>query len=98
MPTNELEPDFFKDYARLTPAQRAAFKRAVMQFVEDLKHKRPFRPSLRVKGAQGHPHIFEMTWDMPNGRATFTFGAEQIPGESHIIWRRVGGHEIFKNP
>lgn len=39
-----------------------------------------------------------MTWDMPNGRATFAYGDEQLRGESHIIWRRVGGHDIFKHP
>jgi len=39
-----------------------------------------------------------MTWEMPNGRATFLFGAERIPGEPHIIWRRIGGHEIISKP
>jgi hypothetical protein len=32
------------------------------------------------------------------GRATFMFGAERIPGEPHIIERRIGGQEIFNNP
>jgi hypothetical protein len=96
MPTNELEPEFFRDYARLNPEQREKFKEAVRTFVDDLKRKRPFRPSLRVKGVQGHPNVFEMTWDMPDGRATFAYGTERVSGESHIIWRRVGGHEIFK--
>jgi hypothetical protein len=98
MPTNKLEPEFFRDYARLTLAQRTLFKQAVRDFVDDLKHKRPFRSSLRVRGVQGHHGIFEMTWEMPNGRATFAYGDEQVPGEPHIIWRRVGGHDIFKNP
>lgn len=98
MPTNELEPDFFRDYARLTLSQRQQFKRAVHEFVDDLRTKRPFRKSLRVKGVQGYSGIFEMTRDMPNGRATFRYGAERIPGEPHIIWRRVGDHEIFQNP
>lgn len=98
MPTNELEPDFFHDYARLTPTQRQQFKRAVREFVEDLRASRPFRKSLRVKGVQGHAGIFEMTWDMPDSRATFRYGAERTPGEPHIIWRRIGGHDIFQRP
>ena len=98
MPTNELDPEFFRDYARLTIAQREKFKNAVRAFVDDLKHERPFRASLRVKGVQDHPNIFEMTWDMPDGRATFAYGTERLPGEAHIVWRRVGGHEIFKRP
>jgi hypothetical protein len=98
MPTNELEPEFFRDYARLTPEQREKFKEAVRAIVDDLKQKRPFRPGLRIKGVQDQPGIFEMTWDMPNGRATFIYGAERVPGEPHIVWRRIGGHEIFKTP
>jgi hypothetical protein len=52
----------------LTPAQREHFKRAVRVFVEDLRSNNPFRASLRVKGVQGIPGIFEMTWEMPDGR------------------------------
>jgi hypothetical protein len=98
MPTNELEPEFFRDYARLTPAQRTQFKHAVRDFVDDMKANRTFRPSLRVRGVQSHAGVFEMTWEMPNGRATFAYGETHLPNEPHIIWRRVGGHEIFKRP
>jgi hypothetical protein len=38
--------------------------------------------------------VFEMTWDN-DGRATFSYGEEQIPGEAHVIWRRIGTHAIF---
>jgi len=65
--------------------------------VEDLRAKRLFRPSLRVKNVKGHPGIFEMTW-LPNGRATFSYGAEVVPGEAHILWRRIGDHSILKHP
>jgi hypothetical protein len=50
-----------------------------------------------VKGVQGHSGIFEMTW-APDERATFQYGSEQIPGEKHIIWRRIGGHEMLQSP
>jgi hypothetical protein len=70
----------------------------VRQFIEDLKGGQGFGAGLRVKGVRGHPGIFEMTWDMPNGRATFNYGDTRIPGEAHIVWRRIGGHEIFPNP
>jgi len=33
-----------------------------------------------------------------DGRATFHYGPEQRPGEPHIVWRRIGGHDILKNP
>src|SRR4051794_10990779 len=58
MPTNELEPEFFREYGRLNTDQREQLKEAVRALVDDLTHKRPFRASLRVKGVQGHPNIF----------------------------------------
>lgn len=36
----------------------------------------------------------EMTW-APDGRATWQYGDEVRPGVTHILWRRVGGHDIF---
>ncbi|MFE2057543.1 hypothetical protein [Streptomyces sp. NPDC059446] len=35
-----------------------------------------------------------MTW-AHDGRATWQYGDEVRAGETHIRWRRVGGHEIF---
>jgi len=50
-----------------------------------------------VKTVQGTGGIYEMTW-ANDGRATFQFGREVKPGEVHIIWRRVGTHDIFDAP
>jgi hypothetical protein len=94
MPTNELQPQFFRDYARLSEEQREKYKAAVRAFVEDLRERRPVRASLRVKGVRDQAGVFEMTWDMPNGRATFRYGPTKVAGEQHIIWLRIGGHEI----
>jgi hypothetical protein len=33
-----------------------------------------------------------------NGRATFTYGDEVVAGEPHIIWRRVGTHDVLSDP
>ncbi|HEX5439893.1 MAG TPA: hypothetical protein VFW76_03350 [Ktedonobacterales bacterium] len=97
MPTSELLPDFHRDYAKLTEAQKKAFRQAVKKFVIDLR-RGSFRGSLRVKPMQNNPNIFEMTWEGEIGRATFDYGPEQRPGEKHIRWRRIGGHEIFDRP
>src|SRR5579875_2456666 len=70
MPTNELLPDFRRGYARLTEAQKKAFRRAVKKFVIDLRSG-SFRGSLWVKPLQDNPNIFEMTWEGEDGRATF---------------------------
>ena len=67
------------------------------KMVNDLRAGQSFRPSLRIKGVQGYPGIFEMTW-APDGQATFQYGAPVQPGETHIVWRRIGTHAILNNP
>jgi len=97
-PTHDEEPLFLREFFSLPLDKQRQFPRALRFMVEDLRNKLQFRPMLRVKGVQGHAGVFEMTWDMPDGRATFAYGAERTPGDPHIIWRRIGGQEIFKQP
>jgi hypothetical protein len=51
-----------------------------------------------VKPVRGQAGIWEMTWEGNDGRATFMYGPEKLPGKRHVIWLRVGGHEIFQEP
>jgi hypothetical protein len=97
MPTSELLPDFRRDYASLTEAQKKAFRLAVKKFVIDLQ-RGSFRGSLCVKPMQDNPNVFEMTWEGQDGQATFDYGSEKRPGEKHVRWRRFGGYEIFDRP
>ncbi|WP_435059723.1 hypothetical protein [Streptomyces sp. bgisy060] len=98
MPTYEATPRFTADLDRLTPAQRRRFRQAVAAFVYDLRAGRGrFRAGLRVKGVRSAPGVFELTWD-GNGRATWSYGRAQIAGEQHVIWRRIGSHEILVRP
>ena len=96
-PTYESRPTFGRDYARLTAAQRKRFLAAVSDMIEDTRARRPFRPGLRVKRVQATADVWEMTW-APDGRATWQYGPEIIPGQPHIIWRRIGTHDIFRTP
>ncbi len=97
MPTFRTLPRFERDWQRLDPADRERFRRAVLdEFVPDLAAGR-FRPGLRVKAVRAHPGVFEMTW-APNGRATWQYGDEMKPGEPHVVWRRVGTHDILRLP
>jgi len=93
LPTYQRLPRFNKDFARLSAQEQERFAEAVATFVADLRGGR-FRAGLRVRGIEGAPGIFEMTW-APDGRATFEYGDEITSGEPHIIWRRVGGDNIF---
>ena len=96
MPTHDELEHFWRDYDALTKTQKLAFERAVARFVHDLRIGR-FRRGLRVRGVEGHPGVYEMTW-APNGRATFQYGETIREGEPHIIWRRIGTHAIFQQP
>nr|WP_237694410.1 hypothetical protein [Streptomyces sp. SID2563] len=85
---------------RLTPEQRRRFRRAVAAFVEDLRAGR-FRAGLRVKRVQRARGVYELTWSMgsgPAGRATFEYGPARHPCTPHVIWRRIGTHDILTGP
>ncbi|HEY7019822.1 MAG TPA: hypothetical protein VH349_01820 [Ktedonobacterales bacterium] len=97
MPTFDKLPEFLHDWATLTDTQKRQFMNAVAKMVADLKRGQGFRAGLRIKGVQGNAGVFEMTW-ADDGRATFSYGSSPIPGEPHIIWRRVGSHDIFQQP
>jgi len=96
MPTFAQTDRFRRDFAALSAEQRAAFRAAAAKFVADLPSGR-FRPGLRVKGVQGAPGVFEMTW-ADDGRATFEYGSAVRESETHVVWRRIGTHDIFTRP
>ncbi len=102
MPTYDWESRFSRDWARLTGTQQNLLRDARKKLVADIRamkagRRSRFRRSLRVKGVKGAPGVFEMRW-AGDGRATFSWGDEIVPGERHVIWRRCGGHEILKDP
>jgi hypothetical protein len=97
VPTFERLAAFVRDFDNLTADQKAAFLRAVILFVADLRAGEGIRKSLRVRKMAGHDDIWELTW-APDGRATFEYGVPVKEGHPHIRWRRVGTHDIFKRP
>ena len=94
---------FAADYARLADRERSLFRAAVRR-INDAYAGRgdqalPQWPAgLRVRAVRGAPSILELTWSFagPDGRATFEL--VDVDGEPAIRWRRVGGHEIFREP
>jgi hypothetical protein len=97
MPTWEAVASFRQDWDRLSRADKQRFVTAVARLVEDLRRGEGFRPGLRVKGVKAHSGVYEMTW-APDGRATFNYGEPRHPGDTHIVWRRIGRHDIFERP
>ncbi|MFD7748012.1 hypothetical protein ACFV2V_16840 [Streptomyces sp. NPDC059698] len=101
MPTYETLPRFAADLDRLTPEQRRKFRQTVAAFVEDLRAGGRFRAGLRMKRVRCSPGVYELTWSAgsgPAGRATWQYGAPCRPGTPHVIWRRIGTHDILTGP
>lgn len=100
----ERTEHFKRDYRKLSPDERAEFKRVVLEeFQPALERResepgRAWPPALRVKGVEGAPGVWEMTWSFtdPDGRATWEW--IKIGEETAIRWRRVGSHSVFADP
>lgn len=93
MPTYEGTEAFWRDVDRLTPTQKHLFLVAVRKLVQDLKTGDP-RPGLRIKDYRRIKGMLELTW-APDGRALFSYGDPIRAGDKHIVWHRVGTHDIF---
>lgn len=85
-----------QEFHALSSDEQGAFLATVARLVHDLRVQR-FRKGLRVKAVRGHPGVFELT-SAADGHATFAHGPSVRLGDPHIIWRRVGSHDIFGNP
>lgn len=95
-------PEFDGDYGRLSTRERRLFKDAVHAMIEASRREPgrvPHWPaSLRVRPVRTVSGVYEMTWSFsgPDGRATFEILWEG--NEPILRWRRIGGHEIFREP
>jgi hypothetical protein len=100
----EKTPAFDADFQRLSQAEREVFRHVVRDEFVPAAERRAANPGsrwpkkLRVKGVKAAPGVWGLTWSFagPDGRATFEW--IKIDGEPALRWRRVGGHEIFRNP
>ena len=100
----ETTPAFDADYRRLAAEHATTFREIVRQkfapacdaFARD--PSTPWPRSLRLKSVRGAPGVLEMTWSFasPDGRATFELIT--VDGELRCRWRRVGDHQVFKDP
>ncbi|MGE5281211.1 MAG: hypothetical protein ACM3N0_02615 [Chloroflexota bacterium] len=96
-PTYGLSPSFARELARMSREQRREFQVAVKKLIDALRERREPPRSLRIKRVQGTKDVWGMSYS-GDGRATFRYGVEVKPGETHVEWLRVGGHEILSRP
>lgn len=100
----ETTSSFDGDYRRLKPEHQATFRRVLREkFVPAcaalaVDPSSPWPKSLRVKAVRGAPGVLEMTWSFasPDGRVTFELVT--VDGEIRCRWRRIGDHDVFRNP
>lgn len=99
----ETTPAFDSDYRRLKREHAAAFKAVVRDKFAPACDAfanvgAPWPASLRIRSVRSAPGVLEMTWSFasPDGRATFELVT--VDGELRCRWRRVGDHDVFKQP
>lgn len=102
MPTHYEAKAFQRDLDRLTGVQTERFMARLADFIADLRaveagQRTWFRPGLRVKKLSDVPDVYEMSW-ASDGRATFAIGDPIVAGKLHIVWLRVGSHDILRRP
>lgn len=98
MPRYSTTARFAKDWAALDPADRARFKAAVREkFIPDLDAGHGFRAGLRVKRIESTDFVWEMTF-APDGRATWQYADDSTEGDPHVVWRRIGTHDVLRSP
>ena len=99
---------FDRDFARLKPEHQRAFIDVVREkfapacdaWADAIAARTSYvwPKSLRVDELVGTQGIMEMTWSFasPDGRATFMLVRDEVGWI--CIWRRIGDHDVFKQP
>jgi hypothetical protein len=95
---------FRSDFRRFPAEHQQMFLQVLCEF---------FLPAIEAGSFSGAPpwprrlrihrisntEIYSLTWNFasPDGRATFHLD-KVGDGESLLVWRRIGGHAIYRNP
>lgn len=100
----ESTAKFDREYKKLSIQERALFKSVLAIFIETCRHyeQHPkafiWPASLRFEKLVGYDQLYAITWSFkqPDGRATFSLDTRE--DEVWVLWRRVGRHDIYKEP
>ncbi len=99
----ERTASFKADWQRLSDDERALFRAVIKRFHTAVERIQTAATSnwpraLRVRSVASAPGVWELTWSFsgPDGRATFEW--VEIDGARAVRWRRIGGHDIFREP
>ncbi|HEY7347923.1 MAG TPA: hypothetical protein VH599_06345 [Ktedonobacterales bacterium] len=96
MPTHEETERFLNEYRKLRLEEQRLFDQAVAEFVAALKAHHPLPRHLGIRRFRSQKGVFEFHW-APDRRALFTYGSSPHSGDVHVIWLRIGTHDIYEN-
>ena len=98
MPTFESLARFDREFRRLPTELQAAFPRVLPTFITALRGEPALvPPDTTGQTRAGPPRRLGDHLSRRDGRATFAYGDEVIAGTPHVIWRRVGTHEVLRD-
>ena len=89
-------PKFFEDYDELSCKEQGYVDEAYPFVYKALHGNQEYRSKYRLKRMEGHPKIWE---GHVKDNLVFTFEFEKdSSGNKTCFFRRVGTHDIYKNP
>jgi hypothetical protein len=97
---------FGRDWRGLSKRHKSLFLESFPAFSDAcdswVNKRTPFPSRFRVDDVKAALGVLEMTWSFsgPDGRATWQWSSVSIEGQDYpaVLWRRIGLHEIYKNP
>ncbi|MBA3826288.1 MAG: hypothetical protein H0X24_20605 [Ktedonobacterales bacterium] len=96
MPKYDTLPGFMREFNKLSHEQQQLFLEAVRAIIVSLRLTQKLPGSPLIKKMTDY-EIYEVRW-APNGRATFHLEPDPSGNEMIVVWRHIGGHEIYKHP
>ena len=101
---DDAQITFERDYKKLKKEHQRVFLELRSEFLEEFERvllsttQIPAPRKFRLKELKNTEGIWAMTWSFsrPAGRATFHI--EEHEGEPILVWRRIGTHEIYREP
>lgn len=90
-------PQYWDDFQRLSETQKDTIEKEFSNIASALEGSMELRRRHRIKKMQGHDNIWE--GHVRGDNFCFTFHYEKTDdGERVCFFRRVGTHDIYKNP
>lgn len=88
-------PQFNKDYEKLAEVEKALFKEAFSEIAESLQGNSELFQKHRLKKMVGYPGVWE---GHIRQNLVFTYELMKEGDETVCLFRRIGTHQVYRNP